>query len=169
MSQRQTLLDMGSFSKFFAVAGCLLVLPFGSLADDCQPHTWKRSALGDVSCRYTTQTSNIVDASLCSEFAALYRIDLEQFMALNPDLDSSCSNIQPKTEYCVRGRKLCRLSRFPATSHEFILADANCLQVVRSTFPSEDGYCGQAHGNATCAGTEMPCCNGLTGKCGSSR
>ncbi|KAF6806261.1 hypothetical protein CPLU01_15913 [Colletotrichum plurivorum] len=76
-------------------------------------------------------------------WGSLYRIDLEQFMALNPDLDSSCSNIQPKTEYCVRG-------------------------LFRSTSPSEDGYCGQAHGNATCAGTEMPCCNGLTGKCGSS-
>ncbi|OHF02988.1 hypothetical protein CORC01_01746 [Colletotrichum orchidophilum] len=121
----------------------LALIPYYAVADDCQPITWKRSAQGDITCRYETETSADISAASCAMYAAIYGIDTDTFLSLNPEIDSACSNIQPNTKYCVKGW-------------------------IQATQASDDGLCGIAHGNHTCSDTVAPCCNIQTGRCSSS-
>ncbi|USP81873.1 hypothetical protein yc1106_09147 [Curvularia clavata] len=104
--------------------------------------TTANAAAGDIVCRYTATTPSTVNSYMCQYLAYYYWISLEKLFELNPSLDLSCNTIKPKTEYCVAG-----FLDYPV---------------------STDGFCGPKHNNATCIGTEKPCCNAATWKCGNS-
>ncbi|KAK2039765.1 hypothetical protein LZ31DRAFT_558462 [Colletotrichum somersetense] len=131
-----------SMLKAFLLAG-LALIPHCAVADECQPITWKRSAHGDIICRYEIEKSPDISAASCAMYAAMYGIDTDTFFSLNPELDSACSNIQPNTKYCVKGR-------------------------IQATPATDDGLCGLAHGNHTCLDILAPCCNIQAGRCGNS-
>jgi hypothetical protein len=99
-------------------------------SDDCQPATWtdnkRRDAAsnrrrdnatmtlpslistgnvttGEVNCRYSATTGSNVNYYTCTQLADRYGATIDLFFILNPTLEPDCSNIQPKTEYCVDG------------------------------------------------------------------
>lgn len=107
-----------------------LLLPILVGADECVPWTWQAkrdlgyatpiatgidahmtssirerspAVTGEINCRYWGVTSSQVNYYSCTEMAEFYDVDLELFFKLNPTLDPDCSNILPKTEYCVDG------------------------------------------------------------------
>lgn len=61
---------------------------------------------GDINCRYSATTSATVNYYTCTQMATKYGITIDVFFTLNPTLELDCSNIQPKTEYCVDGCEL---------------------------------------------------------------
>lgn len=156
-------------------------------ADDCPPATWQakgsegasnpktpkhsRSTLvttadkkiqpGDVNCRYSSTTSATVNYDTCTQMATKYGTAVDHFFMLNPTLELDCSNIQPKTEYCVDG---CQLP----PSHD-VVTPAGLTRTVIEPLRATDGRCGPPNRNATCLG--MPhgqCCNSETWTCGNS-
>ncbi|KAF4336271.1 CFEM domain protein [Fusarium beomiforme] len=110
--------------------------------DECQPSTWKASAMvpGGINCRLSTLTGPHVDASACNSIIKKYHIALDTFFELNPRLDNDCKAIQPNIRYCVEG----------------------FLEPLRAY----NGLCGPDNGNATCVGTDKQCCNKNTWTCG---
>lgn len=76
-------------------------------ADVCQP-PWILNAMrevipGQIICRYTLTSPNVVNDYTCRELANKWDISIETFFKLNPDVDRNCMNIKPGTEYCVAG------------------------------------------------------------------
>lgn len=59
--------------------------------------------VGDVVCRYKAKTPSAVNYYTCSELASKYVTTVEQFFELNPGVTPDCSNINPSSEYCVKG------------------------------------------------------------------
>lgn len=110
-----------------------LLLPILVMADECVPWTWQAkrdlgyatptatgidaqitpstekkrapAVAGEINCRYWGITSSQVNYYSCTEMSEFYDVDLELFFKLNPTLEPDCSNILPKTEYCVDGCK----------------------------------------------------------------
>ncbi|EAQ92535.1 hypothetical protein CHGG_00770 [Chaetomium globosum CBS 148.51] len=130
---------------------------------DCQPYRWNSGGLrmlqaaadplptqgipipvtvGEINCRYWSTTPAEVNYYTCSQLAQRYSISNDLFFQLNPGLASDCSDVQPETEYCVRG----------------------FIEPVRAF----DGKCGPPNNNATCLGTDKQCCNSQTWTCGNS-
>jgi len=91
---------------------------------DCQPYRWSSNglkvrqdpadplptqgiptivALGKINCRYWTTTPAAVNYYTCSQLSQRYRISNEKLFSLNPGLAHDCSNVQPETNYCVKG------------------------------------------------------------------
>ncbi|KAN0116990.1 carbohydrate-binding module family 18 [Hyaloscypha variabilis] len=98
---------------------------------------------GQVNCRYTGSTEGLdINYYTCTQLANQYGISIETFFTLNPGLHPDCGNIQPDTDYCVRG----------------------FIEPVRATA----GLCGPLNNNATCLGTQFQCCNAKTWTCGNS-
>lgn len=179
-----------SHSRFTALAVfSLLLIVRVSAKDDCQPYKWEakreltdedetdgpRSAMlallppypkseglqaGQVNCRRWKATDEEVNHSTCSELAQAYGGNFDDFLVLNPGMDRDCQNIKPLTYYCVIGCKFMRCSPFLFLPHE---ADGT---LVIEPLRALDGYCGPPHKNATCIGTETPCCNSETWTCG---
>ncbi|RKU43728.1 hypothetical protein DL546_004952 [Coniochaeta pulveracea] len=58
---------------------------------------------GQINCRAYGRTGKDVNYYTCTELADRYEITVDFLFKLNPDLKLDCSNIQPKTEYCVDG------------------------------------------------------------------
>lgn len=140
------------------------------VADDCQPATWSKAAnvarnalvgtsiapaptpsvasnstvpkTGEINCRSWGNTYDDVNYYTCTELCEKYQITTDFFFMLNPTLKPDCSNIQPKSSYCVDG----------------------FVEPLRAT----DGLCGPKHNNATCLGTDLQCCNAETCTCGES-
>ena len=104
----------------------LLLLPLFVLTDDCWPVTWTKAnvesethvfssddasgsityldvAPGEINCRYWARTYEDVKYYTCTEISKLYSITTEFFFSLNPDLNLDCSNIKPRSNYCVDG------------------------------------------------------------------
>ncbi|TIC91062.1 hypothetical protein CH35J_011147 [Colletotrichum higginsianum] len=129
----------------------------------CQPYKWNSNSLqrvaaadepvptegvllvvkpGEINCRYWADTTEEVNYYTCSQLAHRYEIPNDVFFMLNPVLNKDCSNIKPKSEYCVTG----------------------FIEPIRAF----DGLCGPRHNNATCQGTDKPCCNADTWTCGDS-
>ncbi|RMJ19482.1 hypothetical protein CDV36_000849 [Fusarium kuroshium] len=100
----------------------------------------KELEAGDINCRGWAQTYEHVDGSTCQKLAEDYHIDLGTFYELNPILESDCKRIRPYTEYCYTG----------------------FIEPLRA----HDGKCGPLYNNATCLGTDKPCCNTETWTCG---
>ncbi|KAF1994724.1 carbohydrate-binding module family 18 protein [Amniculicola lignicola CBS 123094] len=151
----------------------LVTLSLGPLtataADDCQPATWASAGRmrqdmatptvvanlslsvanvgavepGQINCRYWATTKSSVNCCTCTELAEKYGIDVEVIFQLNPEVDTGCGNIQPKTKYCVEG----------------------FIEPLRAT----DGLCGPQNNNATCLGSEFQCCNSETWTCGDTK
>jgi hypothetical protein len=61
--------------------------------------------VGEINCRYWSTTPAEVNYYTCSQLAQRYSISNDLFFRLNPSLASDCSDVQPETEYCVRGCK----------------------------------------------------------------
>ncbi|CZR67734.1 uncharacterized protein PAC_17633 [Phialocephala subalpina] len=98
---------------------------------------------GEINCRYTGSTEYLdINYYTCTLLANQYGISVESFFKLNPGLDPDCGNIQPDTDYCVRG----------------------FIEPARATA----GLCGPPNNNATCLGTAFQCCNANTFTCGNS-
>jgi hypothetical protein len=115
----------------------LFSLTPSAIADDCSPVTWTNSdhinaraatspflaftptpsitsdvpnailSPGDINCRYDTDTVDDVNYNTCTELCQRYQITTDLFFILNPDLKTDCSNIMPRTTYCVAGCKSC--------------------------------------------------------------
>ena len=115
---------------------------------------------GDVNCRYSATTSATVNYYTCTQMATKYGITVDGFFTLNPTLELDCSNIQPKTEYCVDGCKL------PLSQD--VVASARLTRTVIEPVRATDQLCGPPNGNATCLGTAYQCCNSETWTCGNS-
>jgi hypothetical protein len=62
-------------------------------------------AVGEINCRYWTTTPDEVNHDTCSQMARRYKITNDKLFKLNPSLAPDCSNVQPKTDYCVKGCK----------------------------------------------------------------
>lgn len=61
---------------------------------------------GQVNCRYSGSTEGLdISYYTCMQLANQYGISIETFFTLNPGLHPDCGNIQPDTDYCVRGCK----------------------------------------------------------------
>jgi hypothetical protein len=58
---------------------------------------------GDVACRYTGTTPEKVNYYTCAELANRYKITVELFFTLNPNVDKNCRTIKANTAYCVKG------------------------------------------------------------------
>ncbi|EGX91309.1 keratin-associated protein 5-5, putative [Cordyceps militaris CM01] len=98
---------------------------------------------GEVNCRYTTNTDDMeLNYYTCTALSDKYKIPVEKFFILNPEVHRNCDNLKPNTDYCVKG----------------------FIEPKRAY----DGLCGPSHGNATCLGTDLQCCNSKTWRCGDS-
>ncbi len=62
-------------------------------------------AVGEINCRYWTTTHAEVNSHTCLQMAQRYHIPNGKLFMLNPSLARDCSNVQPETDYCVRGCK----------------------------------------------------------------
>ncbi|KAK1959916.1 hypothetical protein LY78DRAFT_619323, partial [Colletotrichum sublineola] len=136
-----------------------------AFAAECQPATWSKEGLratpspemtimsenmiilgtaepGEINCHYASRTGSNVNYYTCTQLAEKYEISVEEFFLINPTLEPDCSNIEPRTEYCVDG----------------------FIEPVRAY----DGVCGPASNNATCFGTDKQCCNSETWTCGNT-
>ncbi|RBR24696.1 uncharacterized protein FIESC28_02469 [Fusarium coffeatum] len=123
--------------------GLSLIAP--TLADECQPETWRMAALsssGSINCRMSEVSGAKVDPKTCATLAKKWDISVEKFYELNPRLEDSCENVRPKIRYCVDG----------------------FVEPLRAY----DGMCGPQNKNATCVGTDKQCCNKKTWTCGDS-
>jgi hypothetical protein len=58
---------------------------------------------GGIVCRFESTTKSEVNYYTCTELALKYSITVEKFFELNPTVNKACSNIQPDTDYCVKG------------------------------------------------------------------
>ena len=58
---------------------------------------------GDFVCRLWIESDEEVNYWTCSDMAARFQLTREQFFEMNPNLLPDCSNIEPETDYCVRG------------------------------------------------------------------
>jgi hypothetical protein len=86
--------------------GLSLITP--TLADECQPETWRMAALsssGSINCRMSEVTGAKVDSKTCATLAKKWDITVEKLYELNPRLEDSCDNVRPKIRYCVDGCK----------------------------------------------------------------
>ncbi|KAK8092480.1 carbohydrate-binding module family 18 protein [Apiospora kogelbergensis] len=129
------------------VMACLLAVGncVDSEAEWPEPNVVNQPPLqpGDVNCRYSARTNYVVDQKTCERLCDSNEITIEKFLMLNPTVARDCSNIQPNSEYCVRG----------------------FIEPVRAY----DGRCGPKYRNATCSGMAMgQCCNKRTWQCGQS-
>ncbi len=101
-------------------------------AEGCQPYRWSSNGLemphdpadplptqgtsippvtaGEINCRYWTTTPAEVNYYTCSQMSQRYSISNDKLFNLNPSLARDCSNVQPKTDYCVKG---CKYSSTP--------------------------------------------------------
>jgi hypothetical protein len=61
---------------------------------------------GEVNCRNWADTEDKVNYYTCTELSDRFHITTDLFFILNPQIEKDCSNIQPRTEYCVAGCKL---------------------------------------------------------------
>lgn len=76
--------------------------------NDCQPVTWGAKSIlgvGQVNCRYKTNTKTDVNSDTCKFLINKYEITMDKLLELNPELDKGCTSIKPNTEYCVKGCK----------------------------------------------------------------
>ena len=62
-------------------------------------------AVGEINCRYWTTTHAEVNSDTCLQMVQRYEITYDKLFMLNPGLARDCSNVQPKTDYCVYGCK----------------------------------------------------------------
>lgn len=176
------------FFKSLYLGLLTLILVSPSFADDCKPVTWskpqkaRRAEItstaqaartdtvtnivclsGEVNCRYWTDTGDDVNYYTCTQLSETFNIDTDTFFMLNPKVAKDCSNIEPRTTYCVTG---CKSSNVTIFLHRLV-CDSNdwtVIEPVRAT----DGKCGPKHNNATCLGTGKECCNAETFTCGNS-
>lgn len=91
-------------------------------ADKCQPYVWGDPShgfaiqaaddddspppkVGEVNCRQKDTSPGSVNYYTCTQMADKHDINVERFFLINPNLKKDCSNIQPKTKYCVDGCK----------------------------------------------------------------
>lgn len=120
---------------------------------------------GQINCRAYGRTYDDVNYYTCTQLADMYGIVVDTLFKLNPDLETDCSNIKPNSEYCVDGCEL-NCSKFHSDHLHLELTSAYFLVIepLRAT----DGLCGPKHKNATCLGTDNPCCNANTFTCGST-
>lgn len=64
------------------------------------------TSIGEVNCRYTTNSDDYdINYYTCTEMADKYKISVETFFTLNPDLKNDCGKMKAGTDYCVRGCK----------------------------------------------------------------
>ena len=63
---------------------------------------------GDIVCRFDSTTKAEVNYYTCKELANKFSITVEKFFELNPTIDKECSNVKPKTKYCVAGYEWCK-------------------------------------------------------------
>lgn len=85
----------------------------GSLSKTADSSTSTRDSIvnrrytppGEINCRYSSTTTSNVNCYTCCQMAKKYKITIEAFFILNPNLTRDCKNIKPNTEYCVAGRK----------------------------------------------------------------
>lgn len=63
---------------------------------------------GDIRCRFPADTYKEVNYYTCTSMALKYGITIKKFFELNPQLNPDCSNIQPRSVYCVDGCKFPR-------------------------------------------------------------
>jgi hypothetical protein len=61
--------------------------------------------VGEINCRYWTTTPAEVNHYTCLKISQRYSIFKNKLLKLNPNLAHDCSNVQPNTDYCVRGCK----------------------------------------------------------------
>jgi hypothetical protein len=61
--------------------------------------------VGEINCRYWTTTPAEVNHYTCLKISQRYSIFKDKLLKLNPNLAHDCSNVQPNTDYCVRGCK----------------------------------------------------------------
>lgn len=162
--------------------------------DKCQPVTWGKRDLssvssaselpplpdqsakfgsdgpkaGDLVCRFYIPTKQDVNYYTCTALAQTAGIENEEFFSWNPDLKTDCSNIQSWNWYCVDGcRSLTYLLASPSATYEMRLIVSH--ETVIEPLRAWDGKCGPPHNNATCSGTDRPCCNAKTFTCGDTR
>ncbi len=64
-----------------------------------------KAQTNQINYRYPGGTYDNVDSNTCAQLANKYHITLAKFFMLNPELDPDCSNIEPRTDYCVKGCK----------------------------------------------------------------
>lgn len=91
----------------------ILPLMVFAAADDCQPYTWGRKRSegdnfpppGTIVCRLNGTSPAEVNYYTCKEMAVKYKIKVEEFFTLNPQVDQDCKTIKPMTPYCVKGCK----------------------------------------------------------------
>ncbi|KAL2193158.1 hypothetical protein P885DRAFT_81433 [Corynascus similis CBS 632.67] len=119
-----------------------LLLVLAVRADDCQPATWNAKRWEGAYNPKALKRTNGTMSTRTTLMATKYGITVDFFFTLNPTLELDCSNIQPKTEYCVDG----------------------FIEPVRAM----DQLCGPSNGHATCFGTAYQCCNSETWTCGNS-
>lgn len=63
---------------------------------------------GELNCRAWGKTYDQVNYYTCTEICNKYQITTGYFFSLNPTLNNDCSNIQPKSKYCIDGCKSLR-------------------------------------------------------------
>jgi hypothetical protein len=60
---------------------------------------------GELNCRAWGRTYDQVNYYTCTEICNKYQIMTDYFFSLNPTLKKDCSDIQPKSKYCIDGCK----------------------------------------------------------------
>jgi hypothetical protein len=58
---------------------------------------------GELNCRAWGRTYDEVNYYTCTEICNKYQITTDYFFSLNPALKTNCSDIQPKSKYCIDG------------------------------------------------------------------
>ncbi|KAF6823887.1 hypothetical protein CMUS01_10488 [Colletotrichum musicola] len=104
--------------------------------------------VGDVVCRYKAKTPSAVNYYTCSQMVSKYVTTVEKFFELNPGVAPDRSNINPSSEYCVKG--------------------CTCWEGACKGFPSKysmDGRCGASADGLLCGGKWGNCCSKY-GYCG---
>ncbi|SMQ48624.1 unnamed protein product [Zymoseptoria tritici ST99CH_3D7] len=148
---------------------------------------------GEVNCRYSATTEDIISSYTCTELATKYGISIDKFFKLNPALAPDCSDIEPKTQYCVAGfiepvraydgrcgpkhnnasclgmplGQCCNAQTWMCGDTEADCAPGTCYErpCAGDKVYSTDGTCGADHGDRFCAGVQGDCCN-MNGRCG---
>ncbi|UNI24918.1 hypothetical protein JDV02_010635 [Purpureocillium takamizusanense] len=150
---------------YIQLLGLSALVPPAAAKGQCKPYEWVRPGsgstldmvdeasaaadddgddsppkAGEVNCRQNATSPADVNYYTCKQMADDHDIDVETFFLINPALKRDCSDIQPKTKYCVSG----------------------FIEPLRAY----DGKCGPPNRNATCLGTPKQCCNSETFTCG---